>query len=160
MQYHHKSGFAFQPAVIRDAQNTTLTIEAATIDNDDNGTPTILATYAMGNTANTSIILPLDDNILAIEDCALCVSFTVDAVTHRYVLHKPSSIDGVLYANYNGELIGPSAKIEVWSNPIFDEVSFDDLVFTLTDLTHQTNGAVLTTGQITGEARTLVQTIV
>ncbi len=117
----------------------------------------IIAYYDLSNTAEITIRRPLEDHVLENETLALCCSYTEDGQTFRYVLHKPSWFDGILYPEYSGQKLGATARIEVWSlDDLSPAVSAEDIVITIGPLTFQGPGQITICGQIVGDAETLV----
>lgn len=78
-------------------------------------TASILAEYPLTNTGEISIGR-LPDELTDTETFILAVRYldeNSDGI--RYVLHHPAGLS-ILYPNYDGQTIGASAVLEVWSN--------------------------------------------
>lgn len=116
----------------------------------------IIAYYTLSNTAEITIRRPLEEHVEDNETFALCVSYTEDGETFRYVLNKPVWFDGILFPTYTGQKLGPACKLEIWSlDDLSPAVSADDIVIAVGPLTFQGPGQITVCGQIVGAAETL-----
>ncbi len=80
--------------------------------------PTIRAEYPVGNAVGFSIRRPMPDVVLENETFGLAVRYSLaTGEVVRYALFKPLLMDGLLYPDYGGQKLGPSAVIEIWSMP-------------------------------------------
>lgn len=122
---------------------------------------TILAEYPLDNTAAVSIRLPLQEAVEEDETFGLCVRYTENSTTFRYVLHKPAWYDGILFPEYTGQKLGPSATLEVWALANISPAEItEDIELTIGPLVFQTPGQIATCGQIQGESTTLTATVI
>lgn len=122
---------------------------------------TILAEYPLENTSAVSIRLPLPQAVTENETFGLCARYTEGSTTFRYVLHKPAWYDGILFPEYTGQKLGPSATLEVWALANISPAAIDeDIELTVGPLIFQTPGQIATCGQLQGESTTLTATVI
>ena len=122
---------------------------------------TILAEYPLENTSAVSIRLPLPQAVTENETFGLCARYTEGSTTFRYVLHKPAWYDGILFPEYTGQKLGPSATLEVWALANITPAEIDeDIELTVGPLVLQSPGQIATCGQIQGETTTLTATVI
>lgn len=122
---------------------------------------TILAEYPLENPTAVSIRLPLQDAVTENETFGLCARYTEGSTTFRYVLYKPAWYDGILFPEYTGQKLGPSATLEVWALANITPAAIDeDIEVTIGPLIFQTPGQIATCGQIQGETTTLTATVI
>lgn len=122
---------------------------------------TILAEYPLENPAAVSIRLPVPETVESNETFGLCVRYTENSTTFRYVLHKPAWYDGILFPEYTGQKLGISATLEVWALANITPAAIDeDIEMTIGPLVFQTPGQIATCGQIQGESTTLTANVI
>lgn len=159
MQNHYRALDTQQPVVVNQAVPTTVTIPAFSYNNGEDAFPVLLATAALGNTTPTTISLPLPEELTENETFGLTIRFTLNGNTIRYVLHKPHTLDGLLYADYEGQAIHPIAVFEIWANPTETLIeSLTAIELQLGDYTSR--GTMISTygGTISGSSTTLILT--
>ena len=101
--------YPFSPSTAQAPSRTEILLPAFSYTVSWAGVSDLLATWSVGNTTEVSLKLPID---APNDSFVLCVSWTEGLDTYRFKLWD----GGVLhYPLYNGERIGTSAKIEVWS---------------------------------------------
>jgi len=151
------SAAAWGQSVSRGAQNTTAILPAFVIANVTPTSPIILAEYPITNTSPITIIRPLPDNIDTNTTFILAVRYVNSSNNVvRYVLHRPLGLLDLLYPTYNGQKLGASAVLEIWSAPDSDmAVLTGDATFTLGLLTFQGQTQLCFCGQVTADVLTL-----
>lgn len=117
MQHHPRAADGLLPIIGNLGQNNRLVIPAFSIDNPEDEFSTLLKNYSIGNTANTTIQLPLPTEITDNLTFGLAIrSAAPNGIVTRYALHKPHNLVGMLFPVYSGQTVYPSAVIELWSN--------------------------------------------
>ena len=159
MQHHYRPIDTQQPVTVNQAVPTKVTLPAFAYNNGEPDFPVLLATAPLDNTTATTITLPLPVELTENETFALAIRFTLDGNTVRYLLHKPQSLDGLLYATYQGQAIHPSAVFEIWANPAEDAIElFEAVELQLGDFTSRGSAIVSYGGAISGVTSTLTLT--
>jgi len=154
------SALQFGPSVNIQPQFNTAVIEAFSYDNAS-VVSTILAEYPLENTDAISIRLPISDAAVDADSFALCARYTENSVTVRYVLTKPTWFGNILFPQYTGQKLGPSAVVEVWSlDDTTPAVCDEDIELTVGPLVFQTAGQIAVCGQIQADTTTLTPTVI
>lgn len=125
------------------------------------GVSSIVDTYPITNTGYITIGQPFGgvDDWNPDTTYAVCVSYTENSVTYRYVLFDGNGNVPLNFPVYEGQTLGPSATIEIWSAA--DTVSISASValdFTINTLTRYTNNnsPMCFCSTLTGSTLTLV----
>lgn len=139
MQHHPRAADGLLPIVGNFGQNNKLVLPAFSIANAEDEFSTLLKNYSVGNTANTTVQLPLPAAIADNLTFGLAIRSTAPSgVVTRYALHKPHNLVGMLFPAYSGQTVYPSAVIELWANQATATAELEaDVTLTLGDFTNR-----------------------
>jgi hypothetical protein len=138
INYARQDQFLADSADVKRPTFTNITIIAFVLSNSEHAISTIVARYPLTNSAEVTISRPFGGMVENPDTTYLiAVAYTdSNGVTYRYVLFDANAEFAILYPVYSGEVLGPSATIEIWANPANTTIlSSLDINFSLNTIT-------------------------
>lgn len=123
--------------------------------------PTLRAEFPFENDGPFTIRRPVPAEITENGSFGLAVRYLADnGDLIRYALFKPYLMDGLLYPDYEGQKLGASAILELWSMPGESPIAADGFTLYAGPLKFLTSGQFCYCGPIAADTTTLTGTAV